>query len=829
MAEVGYTIRSRRGSPRSRPEDRQQEIPSRFALGEVEATPAVPSTPPTPLGDLSTASAEVIGHALLAVGSQSETSRVKRRRGIQKILDHLSQFPGLTWQERWLASGLDDVNRPIGHEVAPGSRDAYLQMLHGVQALFIGRVIVPSLAAFRANIASQRKYATYFFDTQDDPELVRWAEVAERSDATARFRDIAKFDIASLMTTQGVLFRDVTPASLLHYSFACRRLGIVPSASKSVQGKFAGLLAWELCVSTGQFPPGTPPTLRASIYEGQKTPEQLLDRYGIKNDEVRQLLVDYLVRRQTDTDYSTRATLAVQLGGNFWSKIEELNPSQTDLHLPEPLYEQWREAIKLRQDGKPRASLDGILLPVRAMYLDLQSWALEEPERWARWAAPCPIPQSDLRGGGRRRRRIKERMDDRIRVRQPLLPSLVTHVEERLALMSDLLTAARTVAPGEDFVHLGAAYRRTDSRTDYWNRVRGYEPVRVTNKQTGEVTDLLLSEEQAFWEWAYVEVLRHTGIRVEELVELSHTSLRQYRRPNGELIALLIVAPSKADRERVIPCSPDLFHVLALIVRRQSQNGAIPAIERYDQHERTMTTPLPYLFQRRVGGTRRVTAPGTVLDALQRACARTGETVPAMRGVHFTPHDFRRLFATEMMGNGLPIHIGAALLGHLNIETTRGYTGVFADEVITQYQKYLGNRRAHRPQEEYRPASPEEWAEFEEHFDKRKVELGSCGRPYGTPCQHEHACVRCPMLHINPKMLPRLDELEADLLERMDRAEREGWNGELDGLEITLDLLRSKRNETLRMTATTERVSLGMPQIPSAVTRAATNDETVKP
>ncbi|MFE7112044.1 hypothetical protein ACFU98_31090 [Streptomyces sp. NPDC057575] len=25
-----------------------------------------------------------------------------------------------------------------------------------------------------------------------------------------------------------------------------------------------------------------------------------------------------------------------------------------------------------------------------------------------------------------------------------------------------------------------------------------------------------------------------------------------------------------------------------------------------------------------------------------------------------------------------------------------------------------------------------------EHFDKRRVELGSCGRPYGTPCPHEH-------------------------------------------------------------------------------------------
>ncbi|TLF72199.1 hypothetical protein FEK34_29490 [Nocardia cyriacigeorgica] len=34
---------------------------------------------------------------------------------------------------------------------------------------------------------------------------------------------------------------------------------------------------------------------------------------------------------------------------------------------------------------------------------------------------------------------------------------------------------------------------------------------------------------------------------------------------------------------------------------------------------------------------------------------------------------------------------------------------------------------------------------------ERKVELGSCGRPYGTGCQHEHACVRRPMLHVDPR------------------------------------------------------------------------------
>lgn len=34
------------------------------------------------------------------------------------------------------------------------------------------------------------------------------------------------------------------------------------------------------------------------------------------------------------------------------------------------------------------------------------------------------------------------------------------------------------------------------------------------------------------------------------------------------------------------------------------------------------------------------------------------------------------------MNNGLPIHIGAALLGHLNLQTTRGYVAVFNEDVV---------------------------------------------------------------------------------------------------------------------------------------------------
>ncbi|WJY36043.1 integrase [Streptomyces sp. P9-2B-2] len=150
------------------------------------------------------------------------------------------------------------------------------------------------------------------------------------------------------------------------------------------------------------------------------------------------------------------------------------------------------------------------------------------------------------------------------------------------------------------------------------------------------------------------------------------------------------------------------------------------------------------------------------------------------------------------------------LLGHRDIQTTRGYVAVFDEDVIRHHLAHLNERRQLRPDHEYRDVTSDEWDEFEEHFDKRKVELGACGRPYGTPCQHEHACIRCPMLQVSPKMISRLDDLEADLITRRVRAKTEGWAGEIEGLDLTLQLLRAKRDDTQRR-AQRPLVDLGIP------------------
>ena len=55
------------------------------------------------------------------------------------------------------------------------------------------------------------------------------------------------------------------------------------------------------------------------------------------------------------------------------------------------------------------------------------------------------------------------------------------------------------------------------------------------------------------------------------------------------------------------------------------------------------------------------------------------------------------------------------------------------------------------------------------------------------------------MLNINPKMLPRLDEIEDDLVARRTRAEQENWLGEVEGIDLTLSFLRQEREQTQRL------------------------------
>ncbi|WP_280393621.1 tyrosine-type recombinase/integrase [Nocardia brasiliensis] len=776
---------------------------------DVNAAPApAPADPPRPFGEVDSAPFDdVVAAFRQGWPAASKSNRHHNLRGIKSVLDHLLGFPGETWSQRWASAGLNERHPRLDRALFPDDAVRATEVIGGLRVLFCMRAIQPSLLGFRNYQFGQ--YAASFRAAARDGQLDRYFnEVEARADVPHRHRIHALFDVCCALTTQGIGLADLTPSALLHHGCESRRHGLVVGASRD-KNRFSGLLAWQVLHGMGHFPPSTPPTMRAYVSGGQRSIEELVDRYGIRNEDMRQLLIAYLTRRQADANYSTVSNLARFLAGFFWSAIESINPEQMTLHLDQATYEQWREAINWltpRKEGDPpkrRKDPHGILMTVRGLYADIHSWAVEDPATWAKWAAPCPIPYGELRGYSRHRRRIKERTDSRTRQRQPLLPVLVEYVETQYEQARSLLAAGAAVEPVLDmarrFTHAGRDYERYVTKHDYLSPE--HLAVRIRDSSTGEIVNQTMIEDYCFWRWAAVEVLRLSGIRIEELSELTHLSIRQYKRPNGEVIALLVIAPSKNDRERVIPMSAELFHVIAQVVRRLTAGGQpIPLLHRYDQHTRNWSELMPYLFQRRLGSLRNVVATGTVLDWLKATCAEIAEINPLFKDIHFTPHDFRRLFATDLANSGLPIHIGAALLGHLNLDTFRGYVTVFDEDVVRHYQAHLEKRRQLRPTDEYAKVTEEEWNDFQEHFEKRKVELGSCARPYGTGCQHEHACIRCPMLNINPRMLGRLDEIEKDLLDRRARAEREDWLGEIEGIDLTLSYLRQKQEQTERLT-----------------------------
>jgi hypothetical protein len=70
-------------------------------------------------------------------------------------------------------------------------------------------------------------------------------------------------------------------------------------------------------------------------------------------------------------------------------------------------------------------------------------------------------------------------------------------------------------------------------------------------------------------------------------------------------------------------------------------------------------------------------------------------------------------------------------VGHLDLNTTRGYVGVYSEEVVRHLSGPRREAPGLRPSEEYREPTETEWDEFERHFRHRKMALGDYYRPYG--------------------------------------------------------------------------------------------------
>jgi integrase len=748
-------------------------------------------------------------------------SQANRKAGASQMLAWLESMPGDTWQERWAVSGAEDAadwrDLPArwikgGHQAVDGRGHEVPRLGTGMILLVTGDAVRPSLP-FLLTFTS-RHLAAEMARARDPEGFARLGGLCETvPDSSVATRAIRR--IAAIMAAKGGLVADVTVGDCLEALHLMNGM--------FDRGSDKNAYFYQLMHAAGGFPGDAPASMRTSVTRGQLTPGQMIDRYGIACRPVRDLLVDYLRERQPSVDYSTLRNLAQRLASVFWRDLELHHPGIDSLHLAPDVAAAWKQrALTATVAGKAQARATGleVLTVVRAFYLDIAEWALGDPARWGPWAAPCPVRGDEL---ARRKElsRRKARMDQRTRERLPVLPALVASADAQRRASRDRLEAATAAGPGETFTAGGQTLRRSVLAI-------GSRSVRIwaDDPGTGKRRDLTLEEHRGFWSWAVVEVLRHTGIRAEELTELSHHSLVQYSVPSsGELIPLLHIAPSKTDQERLLVASPELADVLSAIISRiRDPSGAVPLVVSLDAHEKTWNPPMPLLLQRRLGTENRPIGTDAVRDLLDSALACSGLTGLGGQPLKFQPHDFRRLFITDAVMNGMPPHIAQLVVGHRDVNTTMGYKAVYPEEAINGHRAFIARRRTIRPGEEYRTPTDEEWDEFLGHFERRKVALGECSRAYSSPCIHEHSCIRCPLLRVEPGQRQRLADIRGNLTARIAEALREGWLGEAEGLKVSLAAAEAKLVQVDGLVARRrEAVSLGMPAFPDIAGRTSSS------
>lgn len=729
----------------------------------------------------------------------------------EKLLGWLLTFPGESWQQRWQATGANTAGRGWA-ALATESENERGDFVNAAGKLLVLDIIRPDYSWLYATVAEFHLFRR--LRARRDPE--GFATIEALCDADARLQPTdrrgALTQLTRMLVHNGGTLANLTVADCVEAYRAQEGYG------SRLHGRWYTLLR-----QAAFLPADSPPTVWAASRRGQLTIEEMVDRYDVECRPVRDLFVAYLYERRPAMDYNSIRYLTAKLVLLFWRDLEIHEPGIDSLHLSDEVARRWKTRLSgpvlygSNRVGKKREDPYTVLMAVRAFYADLSHWALEDPARWAAWAAPSPVDSRDIAGVTKMLKQSRARTHQRIRELAPMLPRLVDAARENRATTKALLDAATAALPGETFTIDGQTLRRSAMVTDpskggTGRRGQVYIDAPQRNKTSNRAKDnrrnLTLEADRAFWAWALVEVLRHTGARIEEVMEITHRSFVSYRLPSTrEVIPMLQITPSKTDKERLLVIGPELAAAFAEIISYvRGEHEQMPLVSRYDSAERVHSPELPFLFQRR-WGLRTIAISANYAIGLLDDLVTTNNIVnndgsPAK----FNPHDFRRIFATEAVATGLPVHITAKILGHDSIATTQTYVAVYDQDVIDHHRAFIARRRALRPSQEYREPTDSEWDEFLGHFARRKLELGTCGRAYGTTCQHEHACIRCPMLRPDPHQHERLQQIIDSLDERITEAVERGWAGEAEGLRTSRTAAELKLVQMQR-TAT----NLGMP------------------
>ncbi|WP_199562080.1 hypothetical protein [Micromonospora deserti] len=484
-------------------------------------------TLPSPRGgtlsalDSSSAAQVLAALPSLATWPEDRTSARRLVSNTSRMLEWLQPLAGGGWQARWQRAeelyGPKWQAWPLAEATAVGSGDEYRRGLtRGLGCLIKLRLVKPSYA-FLTKYGPTKLFA--HMRAEVSPDLFERAEQAARARGVNEHQTRTALNIRSAMVVHlGGDLCGITAEDMLAFQQAGKR----PRA-RSAEGAHA---AWQMLVDLEVLPAGT--SLRMVLQTGQLTTTQLVDRYQIRNDQVRDLLIRYLDERRPGLDYSTFRGLVSRLVGQFWADIERHHAGIETINLPADVVQAWKERVRAPQRGRETKRHWDIFIAVRAFYRDIAEWALSDAS-WTQWAFPSPVRKRDTEGAAKQTRATVAAMHQRTRERLPNLPRLVDTAEQWKNDRAALLEAASRTAIGATVEHLGVKYRRVGPGDRPRMGSRRPSHVVVEDLADGALTNATIAEDEAFWAWAVIETLRHTGIRIEELLELTQLAVVSHR------------------------------------------------------------------------------------------------------------------------------------------------------------------------------------------------------------------------------------------------------------------------------------------------------------
>ena len=160
----------------------------------------------------------------------------------------------------------------------------------------------------------------------------------------------------------------------------------------------------------------------------------------------------------------------------------------------------------------------------------------------------------------------------------------------------------------------------------------------------------------AIRDWAILETIYATGIRVSEVCSLDTTSIDQ----QGMTLRVI----GKGNKERVVPFTRACLSALQAWLSHGRSSLAIPEAGRA-------------LF---VGDKGRRIDPRVIRAMIHRMCAQAGVR-------DLAPHALRHTAATHILAGGADLRAVQEMLGHSSLQTTQRYTHVDAQRLSAIYKQ----------------------------------------------------------------------------------------------------------------------------------------------